>query len=187
MIIQKLVYQGVLDLEVAAELRKPPARAWVSAVGESLTLLGGLLRIINLAVFHTGISCIETISNSGQVAKREGLKDLLDIWTTPYTTASLMNNRDCPLHRDKGGNYSSMDLLTLVGPYEKANFEVPGLGYRFWYPSGTVIGLLGRVVQHSAVAKGERLCWAQYLKENVLSTLGIDPPQWAYIQDLENL
>jgi len=177
----------VLDIEVAAELRKSAAPAWVSEMGETSAFLGGLLRVINPAEFETGIACIKAIVKGDQVAKKENLDDLGRIWTSPYPTVSLMSNRNSPIHRDTGGDYSSMDMLVSVGPYEKAVFNVPGLGLKFWYDTGTVIGLLGRILQHGAECTGDRLCWAQYLKENVLDSLGIPPPKWVHIQDLEVL
>jgi hypothetical protein len=173
-------------MEVAAELRKPAGRNWISAVATPSALLGALLGVINPAGFDTGISCVKVISKSGKVEKTETLEELLAVWTSPYTTVSLMSSQDSPLHHDKGGGYSSMDLLTSVGPYDIAHFQVPGLGFNLWYPSGTVIGLLGRVIQHGAVCTGERLCWAQYFKGNVLSSLGIAVPHWANIEDLQN-
>jgi len=71
-----------------------------------------------------------------------------------------------------------------VGKYRAAEFAVPGLGLRLWYRPGTVISLLGRVVRHGAAAFGGRLCFAQYLRENVINELQIPHPDWVYIQDI---
>ena len=77
-----------------------------------------------------------------------------------------------------------MDLLVSVGSYRDSEFHIPGLGLKLWYRPGMVIGLLGRVVRHGAVAFGGRLCFAQYLSENVLNKLQIPHPKWIYIQDI---
>jgi hypothetical protein len=174
-------------MEVAAELRKPAARQWVSVMGETTALLGAILAVMHPTTFETGTRCISEIRQSEKVGKRENLEELLQDWTAPYTTVSLMSNRDTPLHRDVGGSYSVMDMLVSVGRYDKGVFTVPGLGCQFWYCSGTVIGLHGRVVQHGASSIGERLCFAQYLRENVLGKLGISDPQWVNIRDLETM
>jgi hypothetical protein len=174
-------------MEVAAELRKLAAPAWVAEMAETSAFLGGLLRVTNPAEYDTGMACIKAISKGERVAKKEKLEDLVKIWTSPYPTTSIMSNRDSPIHRDTGGDYSSMDMLVSVGPYKTAVFSVPGLGLKFWYNSGTVIELLGRIIQHGAVCTGERVCWAQYLKENVLDNLDIPPPKWVYIQDIKHI
>jgi hypothetical protein len=174
-------------MEVAAELRKTAAPAWVAEISPTASFLGGLLRVMNPAVYETGTACIKEIAKGDQVAKKENLDHLVELWTSPYPTVSLMSSRDSPVHRDKGGDYSSMDMLASVGPYTNGIFNVPGIGIKFSYNSGTVIGLLGRIIQHGAECSGERLCWAQYLRENVLDSLCIPPPKWVYIQDLCNM
>ena len=176
--------QGVLDMEVGAALRKAELRAWVSEMGESTAVLGGILRVMHPATFASGLKCIEGIKHSKKVVKREHLDEVLEVWTSPYTTFSLINNRDTPLHRDNGGSHTVMDMLVSVGPYESGEFVVPGLGLTFHYSSGTVIGLLGRIVRHGAEATGQRLCFAQYLRENVLEALGISDPEWVNIKDI---
>jgi hypothetical protein len=174
-------------MEVAAELRKPAAPKWVSALEETTAFLGAVLGVMHPSTFQTGMNCVRAIGESDKVAKREGLDHLMSVWTSPYTTVSLINNRDTPLHRDNGGSYTVMDLLVSVGTYVTGEFNVPGLGFTFWYTPGTVIGLLGRIVRHGAAASGERLCFAQYLRENVLDDLGLSDPAWVNIDDLEQL
>jgi hypothetical protein len=174
-------------MEVAAELRKPAAPKWVSALEGTTSFLGAVLGVMHPSTFQTGMNCVRAIVASNNVAKREGLEQLMNEWTSPYTTISLINNRDTPLHRDNGGSYTVMDLLVSVGTYSTGEFTVPGLGFTFWYTPGTVIGLLGRIVQHGAAASGERLCYAQYLRENVLDDLGLSEPEWVNIDELEQL
>jgi hypothetical protein len=175
-------------MEVAAILRNPLARQWVQQMEDTLAFLGGILSIINPTQYNVGITYVEKIRNEPEkIAKRDHLEYLLDTWTSPYAACSLMNNRDSPLHRDTGGGYRSMDLLTSVGEYSDGRFYLPGLGVEFWYGSGSVIGIAGRVVRHGATANEERLCIAQYSRENVLEALGISEPEWTVIQDLLNV
>jgi hypothetical protein len=171
-------------MEVAAELRKPPAQEWLAAMRDTNSLIGAVAGLIHPATVYTGMRSIEAIAKNGRIAKRENLEDLLAIWTSPFVAASLINNRDTPLHRDNGATYASMDILTSVGPFEYGRFMVPSLGLKFLFRSGTVIGLLGRVVPHKAEVAGERLCYAQYLRENILDTLAVEETRWVTIQDL---
>jgi len=179
--------QTTLDIEVSAELRKPDSEAhqWLAAMQETSMLLGAVLSIINPGVYETGARFITKINQHPDlVAKRENLGALLESWTSPYTSASLISNRESPLHRDRSGGYSTMDLLLSVGNYSEGRFHVPGLGYDFLYTSGTVIGIVGRVLMHGATSSGERLCYAQWNKKNVLDSLHIPDPEWIFVQDL---
>lgn len=172
---------------MSAELRNAESNGhqWVKAMADTLMLLGAVVSIINPGVYETGTHFIQKLKeNPHCVAKNENLAALLDSWTSPYTSASLISNRDSPLHRDNSGGYSTMDLLLSIGNYSHGRFHVPGLGYDFMYTPGTVIGIVGRVLMHGATSAGDRLCFAQWNKQNVLDSLGIDATKWVNIDDL---
>jgi hypothetical protein len=173
-----------MGMEVGAELRTPEGQKWVAEMAETNTLLGAIVEVIHPTTFSTGAECIKAIGRSSVIEKAENLKDLMKVWTTPFPAASLINNRNTPLHRDNGATLGSMDFLTSVGPFEYAKFKVPGLGCEFLFKSGTVIGLLGRIVPHAADTVGERFCYAQYLREIILAPLDIEGPQWVNIVDV---
>jgi hypothetical protein len=170
-------------MEVGAELRNPAGRQWIAAMKETNLLLGGVIGLIHPSTFASGISCIKAIGQSDEIVKREHLDELMGGWTSPCTAASVINNRDTPLHRDNGATYGSMDFLTSVREFH-GTFMAPTLGYTFSFTSGTVIGLLGRIVPHAAKVQGERLCYAQYLREIILKPLGVGQPQLVNINEL---
>ena len=178
------VQKGDYDMEVGVELRRAAAPAWMRSMERTTAFLGAIVAVAHPATFATGRQCVRAIGESDQVAKTENLGDLMKIWSSPFTTVSLMSNRDTPPHRDVGAAYTCMDLLVSVGTYTSGEFKVPGLGLTLWYRPGTVIGLLGRVVRHEAAANGARLCFAQYLRETVLDTLQVPRPDWVKIQDI---
>jgi hypothetical protein len=174
-------------MEVGATLQKVSARQWMAEIEETCALLGGILAVINPAQYTAGLSCIREIGNrQNEIAKAEHLQELLEVWTSPYNVFSVMNNRNSPLHRDNGGAYSTMDLLTSVGEYRNGRFMVPGVGVEMSNRSGTVIALAGRVVRHGGKCDGERLCIAQYTRQNVYNKLGIAEPGWTSIQNIIN-
>ena len=128
------------------------------------------------------MTCMQLIcENPDFVAKNEGLEMIMEIWSAPFTGLSVMNNRQTPTHRDNGGGHKWIDVLASVGPYVAGRLDLPGLGYQLMYESGTVVGLTGRVVLHSAHANGQRACFAYYFRENVMDALGIPSPAWAKI------
>jgi hypothetical protein len=171
-------------MEVAAELRKPAGRNWVGAMEGTNQLLGAVVGVIHPTTFRTGSACVQAIATGEQITKRDTLDLLTSIWTSPLPAASIINNRQTPLHRDNGATYGSMDFLTSVGPFAFGRFMTPTLGLEFLFKAGTVIGLLGRIVPHAAEAEGERMCFAQYLRENILTTLNVGQPGWVNITDL---
>ena len=173
-------------MEVAAELRKPVARQWLDGMAGTNLLLGAVVGLIHPTSFKTGAECVSAIGNNENIQKAENLGELMKIWTSPFPAASVINNRDTPIHRDNGATYASMDCLTSVGPFAIGKFIVPAIGLEFLFRSGTVICLLGRVLPHAAEVTGERMCYAQYLRENILSTLGVAEPAFIAIQDLTN-
>jgi len=174
-------------MEVGAELRNPADREWVAAMAETNLLIRGAVGLIHPATFETGISCIKAIGRNDKICKRENLEELMKMWTSPCTAASVINNRDTPLHRDNGATYGSMDFLTSVGGFDFGSFTVPSLGYKFIFISGTVIGLLGRVVPHAAQVDGERLCYAQYLREVIMTPLGVAEPTFVNLNTLTKI
>jgi hypothetical protein len=46
--------------------------------------------------------------------------------------------------------------------------ELPGLGVSLEYSPGTVVGLLGMVLEHVVpMVKGDRVCYAYFMRDNV--------------------
>jgi len=173
-----------MGMEVAAELRTPEGQRWIAEMVQVNVLLGAIVKVIHPTTFATGAECVKAIGRSNKIEKAGNLKDLMKVWTSPFPAASVINNRDTPLHRDNGATFESMDFLTSVGPFEYAKFMTPSLGCEFLFRSGTVIGLLGRIVPHAAEAVGERLCYAQYLREIILAPLNVEGPKWVNISDI---
>jgi len=62
--------------------------AWVLEMGETSAFSGSLLSVFNPAEYETGVACIKAIANGDQVAKKENLDDLMEIWTSPYPVTS---------------------------------------------------------------------------------------------------
>jgi RNA polymerase subunit RPABC4/transcription elongation factor Spt4 len=147
--------------------------AWLTAIGESAALLSSVLRVIHPDLYAMARSSMD------EMFTHENLADILHMWMSVFNGVSVICNRETPVHRD---NYSSSewyDMLTTIGPYESAIFELPGVGLRFPYPSGTIIGLCGRVLRHGvSVARGERVCLAYYMRKNVQDRLTNSFASW---------
>jgi len=100
------------------------------------------------------------------------------LWSTPFNGVSVISNRSTPLHRDCNSRKEWMDMLVALGMYNLGNLTVPGVGIEFVYNPGTVVGILGKVLQHGAECDGERACLAFYMRDKVQERLGLRVPTY---------
>jgi hypothetical protein len=145
----------------------------VTAIGESAALLSSVLRVIHPDLYKMARSSM------AELLTQENLVEVVHMWMSVFNGVSVICNRETPIHRDHSSSSEWYDLLTTVGPYESAIFELPGIGLRFNYQSGTLIGLCGRVLRHGvSQAGGERVCLAYYMRKNVQDRLTSRSASW---------
>lgn len=148
-------------------------RAWLTAIGESAALLSSVLRVIHPDLYAMARQSMDEMSGELNLA------EILQLWMSVFNGVSVISNRETPVHRDHSSASEWYDLLTTIGPYDSAVFELPGVGLRFMYQSGTIIGFCGRVLRHGvSEAGGERLCLAYYMRANVQKRLGSLSAGW---------
>lgn len=175
-------------MEVSAALRTDRGLRWLQEIKESSALIGAVLAIIHPALYEAGIQALRTIAANPEIVEKGGkLPDVLAAWSSPFSGLSVINNRQTPVHRDNGGPYYSMDLLATLGPYVGGTMELPGLGCRVKYDSGTLVALCGRVLPHGATAQGQRACFAYYMRESVMRTLLNKEPTWVSSDIIDGL
>jgi hypothetical protein len=142
-------------------------RDWLKAVAETSLLLSSIVRIMHPKLFEMGLEAIEKLQDM------EDLQEVLKLWTSIFNGVQIISNRETPIHRDFQTRPEWYDLLVTVGPYKNTLFELPGVGIRFVYNSGTIMGLSGKVLRHGVTeAVGERICVAYYMRENIHRRLG---------------
>lgn len=106
-----------------------------------------------------------------------------------------MINRVTPPHLDYRGHPAGFDLLACVGTAFGAFMDFPGIGARVPYPPGSVVLISAKVLKHSVPAwgAGDRICWAQWMREAVIDRVVdmLKPTPWAteltVLQGLEAL
>jgi RNA polymerase subunit RPABC4/transcription elongation factor Spt4 len=155
-------------------------RRWLSEIGETLAFLSGVLRVMHPHQYALGRATME------QLIDREDLRDVLTLWPSIFNGLQAISNRECPIHRDHNTRCEWYDLLATIGPYRSAILEMPGLGLQFAYNAGTLVGLCGKMLRHGvSEADGERICLAQYMRENVQKRCGntnVNWSRWDYYQ-----
>ena len=142
-------------------------------------IIGGILSTIHPEQYQIGIAMLRNLqANPEQVHKAEHLPKVLGVWNAPFNVMTLMSNRLTPFHQDNGAAAAWYDLLVPLGHYSNGRIEMPGIGCRFRYDPGTVVGITGRILVHGAVCLGNRLCLAYHNKTTVMDYLGMPKANW---------
>ena len=152
---------------------------WLEVHIQTNAIIGGILSIIHPEQYNIGIDMLRTLqAHPEQVHKAEHLPKIFGVWNAPFNVLTLMSNRLTPYHRDNGATSPWYDILVPLGHYSNGRIEIPGLGYRFRYDPGTVVGISGRIVRHGAVCLGDRVCLAYHNKTTVMDHLGMAKATW---------
>ncbi|KAI9441038.1 hypothetical protein BJY52DRAFT_1097806, partial [Lactarius psammicola] len=69
-------------------------------------------------------------------------------WTSVFNSVSVIYNRFTSPHRDGNSRRQWYDLLASIGCYQNCNLKLPGIGLSLEYGPGSVVGLLGGVLEH---------------------------------------
>lgn len=105
----------------------------------------------------------------------ESFKRVMKVWGTGFTGLSVISERETPFHRD-GQNANWMyDLIVNIADRHDPDVrvELPGIGIRFRYSSGTVLSILGKAIRHGVSATSvDRYCLAFFMRQKVSERLG---------------
>lgn len=104
-------------------------------------------------------------------------------WPCAFSGIGVIVNRNTLPHRDPGGCHEWYDLLVGAGTYRKAYLVVKDIGAKFEYNPGTGIAICGKLLMHSVVGweGGDRICYAHFIRDNVLERLGLEQSDWVKI------
>ena len=185
-------------LSVSTSLRGWPNKPAVQYLREdrvSLCILGAVLSMIHPIAAKRGLAIMHGIANG--IIRNDAtntLDEVRSLWSSPFTAISIISNRETELHRDGKGFAPFYDLIATVGYYTQGRFEVPGIGLRFGYDPGTIMGLCGKVLEHGVgEVDGDRFCVVQYFHRKVLEVMQTDVSVhrdfsgWMRVQDFTEL
>ena len=164
---------------------------YLRAEQELLALVSAVLAVIHPRVAIQGLSILRGIQ-SGVISNvaTDSLGPVRNLWPSPFTAFSIISNRETDLHRDGKGFSPYYDIITTLGHYSDGRLEVPGIGLRFQYNPGTMVGICGKALAHGvAEVDGNRYCLVQYFHRNVLGlfsgyTLEEESFHWMKQEDL---
>ncbi|KAL6300119.1 hypothetical protein BKA93DRAFT_703213, partial [Sparassis latifolia] len=90
-------------------------------------------------------------------------------WPSNFTAMGIIVNRRTIPHWDGKAWHACLDLLASVGTHKWAVLLLDDLQMELGYCPGTLVGIWGRVLEHSCDAweGGERICIAHYMRSAV--------------------
>jgi hypothetical protein len=138
--------------------------------------------LICLDLFNKGMKVIDKLKLGDHHVK---WFDNINLWPSFFSGIEVISNRITLPHRDKNAPKSAYDFLVSAGLHKDAFLKLHDVGADLSYAPGTVVAVSGRVLHHSVLdwdtnisPKGERLCIAHFIRDNVHEHLGIKRPDW---------
>jgi hypothetical protein len=107
------------------------------------------------------------------------IEECLRSWSSVFSAVSVIVNQETPPHRDTGTLPDWYDILTTIGGDDVTLMDLPSLGIRLAYRSGTTTFFSSATIVHSVpAAKADRLCFAYYMKHKIHECFGVKAPSW---------
>lgn len=135
------------------------------------------LSLINPGLFQMGLEMLQKLRHMDLT------KDIAHKWQSVYSGIAIISNRITPPHRDSKGKPEWFDsLLNYSGTDTSPRLVIEDIGLDLQYSSGTVVGFCGTVFKHGVDkwGRGDRICYAQFMREAVRERLGVNPAGWVY-------
>ena len=154
---------------------------WLDDTSESFALMGALLSIVHPELYEIGREVLQKVADNPEMVKDgEDVLEVMRLWTTPFSGYGLISNCNTPLHRDNNSQGPWYDCLTTIGDYEiGGRLVLKNLGLELDYASGTMVFLLGKLVRHGVSnINGNRVCIAQYMRDNVHERMRVRSADW---------
>jgi len=159
------------------------ALKWLDSIPESNAVLSAILAVIHPQLYEAGWQTIERLRGTPEI---EDPEDLLSRWASVFSGVSVISNRYTPPHWDQGSRYNWYDLLATSGSYRNCNLKLLGLGITLGYGPGTVVGLVGKVLEHEVCSfDGDRVCYAYFMRNNVHDWANVPASDWMYAKEYE--
>jgi hypothetical protein len=126
---------------------------------------------MHLELYFTGL---ETMVRLGEWAKKGSDKELLD---------QILSNQSTPPHRDPKCPPEALDVMMSVSEYGPVVMDLPNLGIRLGYDSGTMVATCCRIVRHAVdVDHGDRVMSPWYMRDTVHNF--VDIPRLQHARDV---
>jgi hypothetical protein len=169
--------------QVSANFRSPAALDWLEAISESNSILSAILAVIHPQLYDAGWQTTKRLKATPEIDP-QGV--VLSRWASVFSGVAVISNRSTPPHRDGNSRCHWYDILATLGSYRNCQLELPGLGISLEYGPGTVVGILGNVLEHAVPSfEGDRVCYAYFMRNNVHEWAKVSASDWMYTKYYE--
>jgi hypothetical protein len=178
----KYIQADRYPLKPSLNLREEPhyGSKWMETSNDVEALLNLTLSLINPGLFQTGLQMLQKLRNL------DTTNSIAQQWQSVYTGVSIISNRKTPSHRDSKGRPEWYDVLvSYAGSGAEPWLSIKDLGLELEYSSGTVVGFCGTILEHEVGSwgRGDRACYAHFMRESVRGRLDVEPAGWVYRKD----
>ncbi|KLO08463.1 hypothetical protein SCHPADRAFT_835306, partial [Schizopora paradoxa] len=158
---------------------------WLSHLEAFETILNHVLALTAPVQHDAGIKAQQKIREDPKHVLSDKARTTMQNWPSVFTGISVISNRTTPPHRDTGGSIYDFDILASTGTHKKATLHIQDTGLKFGYQPGVVVVLLGKLLRHSVPSwsGGERVCYAHFMRGNVLDRYSHQKRSWIYLSD----
>ena len=168
--------------QVSANFSSPAALDWLDAISESNAILSAILAVIHPTLYDAGWQTTKRLRGTPEIDPQ----DVLSRWASVFNGVAVISNHSTPAHRDGNSRSHWYDILVTLGSYRNCNLDLPGLGISLEYGPGTVVGILGNVLEHAVPNfEGDRVCYAYFMRNNVHEWADIPASDWMYTKYYE--
>ncbi|KAG1820935.1 uncharacterized protein BJ212DRAFT_1221034, partial [Suillus subaureus] len=84
-------------------------------------------------------------------------------WALVFNCASVICNRQCPLHHDPSSTPEGFIIMTSVSHYCDRLMTLSNLSIQLQYNSGTMVGCSRHIVRHSVTYTSDCIVWAWFM------------------------
>ncbi|KAG2354153.1 hypothetical protein BDR07DRAFT_1306942, partial [Suillus spraguei] len=120
-------------------------------------------------------------------AMSHGLSDMctrMQFLASVFNCASVICNRQCPIHRDPSSSPKGFDIMTSAGHYCDGLMTLSNLSIWLRYNSGAMVGCSGHIVRHGVTYSGNRIVWAWFMCDSIHNFVGTARPLYATYVDV---
>ncbi|KLO05058.1 hypothetical protein SCHPADRAFT_839812, partial [Schizopora paradoxa] len=156
---------------------------WLKNIAPMESLMNIVLLVISPQQYHCGLKAQQEVLKDGNTALKPKDHFVAQAWPSVFTGISIISNRETPAHRDRGSDFPDYDLLTSLGTHTFSQLEVHDVGRIYSYQPGVVVGICGKLLQHSVStwSGGERVCYARFVKDKVMKKMECAPRDWVTV------
>lgn len=167
------------QLHVSKKLKTQVGKAFVAESKPYAMLLSALLSVTHPKLFDSSMAAMNRLE------ELEDHQEAVASWPSVFSGFQMISNRTSEDHRDLRSRAEWYDILASVGPYRNGIMKLRNLGADLQYETGSLVVIGGRVVRHEVGNfEGERICFANFIRADVLERVEVANPGWSTVKGI---